>query len=256
MIKVVTINILRDLDYWEKRRYLLAAGLNESNADIIGVQEVNQNKANFLLEKLDYPYIFHLGDNAILSRHPFIQQEIIELQTQGRNAQLVNVEISNSNHQQNKKQFIFCNGHYFWRPGSRPERMQQFQLLVERLAEFTNELPIISVGDFNSVPQHPEVEFLKTNFTSAYAHIHGSEPEYTCPTPLPVHRKFHHTIYLRLTDIFINHQFTPWRGTLDYIFVNQKVQVKDCQLILTEPLPENPRIYPSDHFGIVADLEF
>lgn len=57
MIKIVTINILSDLDYWQERRDLLATGLKETNADIIGVQEVNQNKADFPQEKLVLPGI-------------------------------------------------------------------------------------------------------------------------------------------------------------------------------------------------------
>jgi endonuclease/exonuclease/phosphatase family metal-dependent hydrolase len=248
MIKVATINILVDTEYWSDRRNLLVAGLKEINADIIGVQEINEDKANFLVENLDMPYIYKVGDDAILSRHPFIQQEIIDLQIR-RPAQFVRVEINN-------KQFIFCNGHYFWGPGSCQERMIEFQRLVEYLHQLPPELPIINVGDFNAVPTNPEVQFLRKHFTSAYADFNCSEPEYTSPTPLLRKQKLRHLIYLKMTDIFVNHQFKPWRGTLDYIFVSNHVRVKNCQLFLTEPSPENPRIYPSDHFGIVADLEF
>jgi mRNA deadenylase 3'-5' endonuclease subunit Ccr4 len=79
MIKVATINICFDMEYWHKRRDLLVTGLKETNADIIGVQEIDENKANFLVEKLSMPYIYRVGDVAILSRHPFIQQEAIDL---------------------------------------------------------------------------------------------------------------------------------------------------------------------------------
>lgn len=42
---------------------------------------------------------------------------------------------------------------------------------------------------------------------------------------------------------------------LDYIFINQHWRVKDCQLILNQPSPDNRYLYPSDHFGLAADLE-
>jgi endonuclease/exonuclease/phosphatase family metal-dependent hydrolase len=253
MIKVVTINVLSDLDkeFWNERRDLLVAGLKEINADIIGGQEINSETSDFLAKNLDMPYIYQVEENgiAILSRYPFIQQEAIDLKTQGKFAQFVRLEINN-------KQFIFLNGHYFWRPGSCRERMEQFKLLVEHVAKLSPELPIINVGDFNAIPKTKEIRFLRNHFTSAYENYHGSEPEYTCPTPLKKTRSWKIVIVKRIVNMLLNRQLTPWRGTLDYIFVNHLIKVKNCQLILTEPSPENPLIYPSDHFGIAADLDF
>lgn len=249
MLKVATINICSDTEYWNRRRDLLVAGLREINADIIGIQEIDESKADFLLTNINMPYIHRVNGVAILSRHPFIQQEIIDLQTQGKIAQFVRVEISN-------KQFIFCNGYYYWQPGSCRARMKQFQLLVEHLAKLPPELPIINVGDFNAMPKTPEIKFLQNHFTSAYANYHGSEPEYTCPTPLMKTRTWRQIIIKRIVNILVHRDLKPWRGTLDYIFFNHHIQVKNCQLILTQPSPEHPLIYPSDHFGIAAELEF
>jgi hypothetical protein len=39
------------------------------------------------------------------------------------------------------------------------------------------------------------------------------------------------------------------------VFINQHLRVQNCQLILTEPAPNDPTLYPSDHFGIAAELE-
>jgi endonuclease/exonuclease/phosphatase family metal-dependent hydrolase len=252
MIKVVTINVLSDLDqeFWTERRDLLVKGLKEINPDIIGAQEINSETSYFLAQNLNLPYIYKLEQKgiAILSRYPFIQQEAIDLKTQGRFAQLVKLEVNN-------KQFIFLNGHYFWRPGSCQERMEQFKLLVDNITRLLPELPIINVGDFNAVPKTKEIKFLRNYFTSAYEHYHGSEPEYTCPTPLKKTRPLTIIIAKRIANIILNRQLKPWRGTLDYIFINKLVKVKHCQSILTEASPENPLIYPSDHFGIAADLE-
>jgi endonuclease/exonuclease/phosphatase family metal-dependent hydrolase len=54
---------------------------------------------------------------------------------------------------------------------------------------------------------------------------------------------------IRLSDIRLD-----WHGTLDYIFVDPRVKVLDCTLILDKPVPENPRLYASDHFGLLAVL--
>jgi endonuclease/exonuclease/phosphatase family metal-dependent hydrolase len=264
MIKVVTINILFKMQFWDQRQDLLVSGLKEINADIICLQEVNieANTGNRLAEQLGMPYIYQTNFSqlpykggceygiSILSRYPFSKQESLDLKTQGRLAQFVQVEI---NHQP----VIICNGHYYWQPGSCPERMEQFQLLVNWLGELPPELPIIIVGDFNATPDSSEVEFLRKHFTSAYAKYHGDEPEYTCPTPLvKASRKLWRAMGLRVINAVVHRTIKPWQGTLDYIFFNQHLEVKNCQLILTEASPENPLIYPSDHFGIVADFDF
>ncbi|AKG21649.1 endonuclease/exonuclease/phosphatase [Calothrix sp. 336/3] len=264
MIKVATINILFKMELWDKRQDLLVSGLQATNADIIALQEVNilGNTGDRLAEKLGMPYVYQVNcyespytggpayGIAILSRYPFIKQASLDLKTQGRVAQLVQVEINN-------QPVIICNGHYYWQPGSCQARMEQFQLLVNWLSELSPELPIIMVGDFNATPDTPEITFLRHHFTSAYAQFHGAEPEYTCPTPLArANRKLWRKMALGMINAVVHRSIKSWRGTLDYVFFNQHLQVNHCELILTEPAPENPLLYPSDHFGIAADFDF
>jgi endonuclease/exonuclease/phosphatase family metal-dependent hydrolase len=45
-----------------------------------------------------------------------------------------------------------------------------------------------------------------------------------------------------------------WHGTLDYIFVDPRIKVLDCTLIMDKPGQEDPRLYASDHFGLLAVL--
>jgi endonuclease/exonuclease/phosphatase family metal-dependent hydrolase len=175
-------------------------------------------------------------------------EQQLDLQSQGRLAQYVQVSINN-------QALIFCNGHYYWQPGAAPARMEQFKLVVDWLGNLSS-LPIIAVGDFNATPDTPEIKFIRQYFTSAYAAYHGQEPEYTCPTPLSKpSRSLTRTIGRRVINILVHRNIAPWRGTLDYIFTNQHVQVDNCELILTKPAPDNQQIYPSDHFGIAAELK-
>jgi endonuclease/exonuclease/phosphatase family metal-dependent hydrolase len=66
MIKVVTINISSDTEYWNRGRDLSVVGLREVNADIIGIQEIDEKKADFLLTNIDMPYIYRVNYVAIL----------------------------------------------------------------------------------------------------------------------------------------------------------------------------------------------
>ena len=55
-------------------------------------------------------------------------------------------------------------------------------------------MPIVAVGDFNGMPETPAIALMRERFTSAYAAIHGQEPEYTCPTPLKKHRSWQYKL--------------------------------------------------------------
>jgi endonuclease/exonuclease/phosphatase family metal-dependent hydrolase len=46
-----------------------------------------------------------------------------------------------------------------------------------------------------------------------------------------------------------------WHGTLDYIFVDPRLQTQDCQVVLNRPADDDPEIYPSDHFGLWATIK-
>ncbi|OUC12936.1 MAG: endonuclease/exonuclease/phosphatase [Alkalinema sp. CACIAM 70d] len=258
MVKVITINILFKLEDWEHRRELLVQGLAAEQADLIALQEVNlvQNTGDWLAEQLGMPYVstvpFPAADHAgmtygiaILSRYPFVQQAAIDLQSQGRLAQVVTVLI---NHQP----VVLCNGHYYWYPGSHPERDRQIQIVLDYLELQVGDQPVIAVGDFNGTPETSAIERMRQRFTSAYAAYHGQEPDYTCPPPIAPW-DLREWLYRSLRTFLFNRTFIPWKGTLDYIFVSSAWQVHDCRLILTQPA-QGSNLYPSDHFGIVADL--
>ncbi|MBD1909407.1 MULTISPECIES: endonuclease/exonuclease/phosphatase family protein [unclassified Leptolyngbya] len=260
MVKVATINILFDLTEWIQRREALADGLAAEKADVIALQEVKlpENTGAWLAEKLDMPYMYLTPKSspeghpvkegiAILSRYPFVQQDMIALQSQNRVSQYVQITV-------NEQPLVFCNGHYYWYPGPHPDRDLQVQQVLDWLGQLPSELPVIAVGDFNGTPDTSAIALMRQHFTSAYAAYHGQEPEYTCPTPL-VRRNWEKVLWHAWRNLRFNHTLRPWRGTLDYIFINQHLRVKDCQLILNQPAPNSRTLYPSDHFGIVADLE-
>ena len=115
-------------------------------------------------------------------------------------------------------------------------------------------MPIIAAGDFNGTPETTAIALMREHFVSAYETYYGREPDYTCPTPLAYRNTRKRLRYIWRNLIF-NRTLIPWRGTLDYIFVNQYLKVNDCRLILTKPGSQKS-LYPSDHFGISANVKF
>jgi endonuclease/exonuclease/phosphatase family metal-dependent hydrolase len=43
---------------------------------------------------------------------------------------------------------------------------------------------------------------------------------------------------------------------IDYIWIDESVKVKASGLCFNKPAPDNPMLWPSDHVGVWADLEF
>jgi endonuclease/exonuclease/phosphatase family metal-dependent hydrolase len=260
VVRVATINILNDLSRWQERRSLLAEGLAALSLDLIALQEVTDpvgcGTAHWLAESLNGYDLFLCPKSgwgrrweglAILSRLPVARHEILDLRSQQRTAQLVQVEAG-------KCHVAFINGHLFWLPGVHGARVRQ----VRRLLAWTDTLVpssrIIVCGDFNATPVSPPIRLMKEKFFSAHEAVHGCEPKYTCPTSLICSGRVRGPVTRSLLRLFSNTPGEPWRGTLDYIFVSSGVQVVDCDLILDCPSSHDPTLYASDHFGLAATL--
>jgi hypothetical protein len=95
---------------------------------------------------------------------------------------------------------------------------------------------------------------MQQQFTSAHSARHGREPEYTCPTPLKYQLSGVRKTLSRFGNYALNGSFMPWRGTVDYIFVNPRVHVVECKPVLNQPAPHDETLYPSDHVGLNATL--
>jgi endonuclease/exonuclease/phosphatase family metal-dependent hydrolase len=269
-LSLVTINILNDLSLWNERGRLLVDQLAFLDPDLIALQEVSivsdSSNAHWLANELNQgidvdkkkPYQVLLCPKtgkyakkeaiAILSRLPVKKHESLDLLSQNRVAQLARLQINNQN-------VILVNGHYYWQPGISESRQQQIEILLDFLDTQPVDQPLIICGDFNGLPGTPAIERMRQYFDSAYDFVNKDEPEYTCPTPLPKPKR----VYVRtLIMWFLRLRPKPnpnWRGTLDYIFVDPRLQTQDCKIVLNQPADHNPEIYPSDHFGLWATIK-
>lgn len=268
-LSIVTINILVDLSLWKKRRPLLLEQLAELDPDVIALQEVSlkekRSTAHWIAAELnrrelerEEEYQVYLSPKtgqdasqegiAILSRLPVKRHETIDLRTQNRVAQFIELKLEEG-------PLFFVNGHFYWHHGESEARKAQIELLLSFLDTQPAEVPILVVGDFNSKPGMASVDLMRRYFDSAHRAIHGEEPAYTCPTPLPDSK----IDELRLNILHrLGKDPDPepdWRGTVDYIFVDPRLTTLECRLVLDQPDPVNPRLYPSDHFGLYALIE-
>ncbi len=97
----------------------------------------------------------------------------------------------------------------------------------------------VVVGDFNADPREPAYRrMLDAGFRSAHAEANGGEPNITWPSGIQAPE--------------MDTDGEP--GCLDYIWVRGPIQVESCRVAFDRPAAEDPTLYPSDHFGLIARL--
>jgi endonuclease/exonuclease/phosphatase family metal-dependent hydrolase len=251
---VATLNLLDHQARPEERFPLIVAGLAAEWPDLVALQEVSAGRAQG--ERLaaalnaagaragrDEPYQYAQQTNlrrhdltvGILTRHTILDQTWVDLQGQGRVALAVTTTIDG-------QRLAFVSTHLFWEVGPAGEQARLYQagVLADWVARTFADTPAIVGGDFNAVPEGITYAYLTERWASLYAERHGAEPAWTCPTPLAP---------------------TPegWQGTLDYLFKAPRtapLRALDARLFLNAPAPHDPKLYPSDHVGVLARIAF
>jgi endonuclease/exonuclease/phosphatase family metal-dependent hydrolase len=239
-VKIATLNLRATANDWEARFPLVVDALAQTDADVIAVQEVRINVAQHkqLAQALTHgapytPYLCedwyepHILANAILSRLPIIEHERVELPQFFRTAQRIMLEIAG-------QKINIANTHLHHKPyRNEVIRLEQMRFLLDWLNEC--QTPYILMGDMNATPASETVQFAKRKLKSAYEVLHGTEPTVTFPTPLRS-----------------GENITP--RTIDYIFCTPELRVQAAHRMADTPHPENPLLYPSDHFGLYSEI--
>jgi endonuclease/exonuclease/phosphatase family metal-dependent hydrolase len=246
-VKVATLNLFNRMGDWESRFPLVVEQLQELAPDVIAFQEVDMmldqgmlisRAVNLRLPKRPHYRIKHATSPgqrasvfgiATLAKIECVEHQILDLMTFDRMAQRLV-------YQEDGQCFCVVNTHLHHPPDAPEERAEQAEYLLDWLSR-QESLPLIVMGDFNSYESEKTVSVMKSRLRSALETANGREPDFTWPTPV---------------NTFDN---SP-AGTLDYIYVSPEFQVVDAGLSFNQPSPENSDLYPSDHLGLYAVLEW
>jgi endonuclease/exonuclease/phosphatase family metal-dependent hydrolase len=261
ILRVATVKILNDLSRWGERRPLLVAGLDALSPDLVALQEVTDPLGTSTAHRLAGDlggYSVHVCPQAgrgrvregiaVLSRLLVEGHEILDLGSQRRTAQILQVKAGG-------RSVVLANGHYYWLPGAHAARVHQVRRVLDRVRAFDTATAVVACGDFNGTPGSPAITLMRRAFASAHEARHGTEPDFTCPTPLTSRNRLRGPVTRGLLRLFTNRPGGSWRGTLDYIFVSPGVRVVECEVFLDRPSPDDPTLYASDHLGLAATLE-
>jgi len=242
-LKCLTLNLRGIANRWQDRFPLIAQLLHEHAPHIIALQEsrlkINQAQtvANALADiNPDMTYSIHQSpdwyepnvmSNVILSAVPVLSHGRIELNIGYRTAHRIRINWQG-------QEMNIANTHLHHKPYQDEHiRLKQMKHTLAWLQ--AQNIPYILMGDFNARPESETIQFAKQYTQSAYETIHRQEPDFTFPTPLR------------------EENFQP--RTIDYIFTQQGAfEVVNAQLVGNTPHENDPTLYASDHFGLVAEL--
>lgn len=240
-LHVATLNLRNIADRWPERLPLLLADMAALQPDLLGLQEcvfaIGQDRllgaagAGRYASRQAWAGRPEYG-NAILGREPLALGDGERLDL-GRNRSALRVPVSLPDGA--SLDYVVTHLHHLVPDES--VRAEQARALTAWLGSSTGN--VIVVGDFNAEPVEPAYRvMLDAGFRSASAEANGFEPAVTWPSGI------------QAPGMDVDGE----PGCLDYIWVRGQITVASCRLVFDRRAVDDPTLYPSDHFGLVAQI--
>jgi endonuclease/exonuclease/phosphatase family metal-dependent hydrolase len=245
-MRVLTFNLRNVNDRYEERKPLLVAGFRNLAPDIAALQEVSFEREarqdDLLAASAGRPSLslearsprYPDFGNAILVATGEVQAHELLSLNHGRVAQRALIALPR------QRMLWVVNTHLHHRPLEPLVREAQARLICEWMAAAPAADAVVIAGDFNTPPFEPAYAVMtEGGYRSAYREANGVEPAVTWPSGIQAPTMD--------TDGEPN--------CLDYIWLRGAVRVRSARLVFDVHAPGDPTLYPSDHFGILAELD-
>ena len=240
-LRIATLNVRNTADRWRERRSLLVRQLVDLAPDLIGVQELRvlPDQAAWIVREVERRSSGRLRYRpfrrtkcgppglwegiGVLSRVPVMAAASLCLGVQARVAQRVTVRAPGGG------VVDVYNTHLGF---TEDVRTVQARRILDWMGS-RPPVPVILIGDFNARPGSPTIELVSGRLRSAHVEVHGHEPPLTVPTPL-------------------RRGATGDGSVLDYVFVNDSIEVRQADVAFDQVDPADPTLAASDHYGLVV----
>lgn len=245
-ISILSLNIWFDSEDWPARFELMLKEIRQLDPDIIGMQEVIQrqelnNQAMQLADSLGYYFYFDSVDdesrdtrfgNAILSRYPIEETNFRALEPLDAYRKVVHTRISVDG------QVLDVYNTHLHNPQETTEtRITQMRDMLDFIDETSTSDLVFVTGDFNANPDWEEMDVMYDRFIDVYPMFYENhlDPEHST----------------------LNYHIGHSQRRIDYVFFEEKssdfLTPVSAEIVLDKP-NEND-IYPSDHFGVLANFD-
>jgi endonuclease/exonuclease/phosphatase family metal-dependent hydrolase len=263
--RFVTVNLWGENGPHERRLDLIGAELESLTPDVVALQEVRTvpgkltNQAETLARRLGGSHVFApvtewgggVEGLAIVSRFPVLEAAHRRLphatETEGRLVLSALLDIAGG-------PVWVHTAHLSYRHQEGKIREDQVLALDEEVARRASgsPQPQVLMGDFNTVPESDEIRWLcglctlggrSVFYQDAWAAVRVGDPGITWARENPHRARMGWLRADRRIDyIFVTASRRDGRGT-----------VRDARVILDQPDADG--LYPSDHYGVMADVQ-
>lgn len=246
--RVATLNLARNEKRWEERRELIVRQFGELKPDIIALNEISIGlETGRWLQKMvgerfgiDYFLVQQSGSDVspaakdaegFLTRYRVVEEAHIEYLSHPGVGLTLRVEIEG-------QRVDFYVTHLYRSRGEDAIRFSQAQQLLGWLSTRHGVRHRVVCGDFNATLEIPSVKLMASVF----------KPTQTQPTA-----------FTPLQEPGGTPSHPSWERfdrCIDYIWVTGSIKVLRSGVCFNKPAADDPTLWPSDHVGVWADLEF
>jgi endonuclease/exonuclease/phosphatase family metal-dependent hydrolase len=245
--RVVTLNLEQDHNRWDERRPLVLEGLRVLNPDVIALNEVSilrQSARGLQRDLASLPGVDHnlvqqtrvnglasVEGEALLTRFAMIETGNLDYRTRDMVAQVTRILVDG------RPLDVYVT-HLYMSRGDDSLRLFQVQQLLAWIDSRNDVSTCIVCGDFNATLDMPSAALMASRF----------RPTQTSPTAFTP---------LAGPDGAISHPYWPRMDRcIDYIWTTGAIETLASGVCFDRPDAADPSLWPSDHAGVWADLEF
>ena len=251
-VKILTLNTWQERGPWHERWELIFAGLKFYLPDIIAFQEIfHTNWADEVQKRSGYPHLIKSGHDSglvFLSKYAALKSECIILPTKSpyedylRFCHYVLFAVG-------KKRLAGFNTHLSWQQHDDQVRLKQTQEVHSFVTQKSKGgwlrlgLPDAAfiAGDFNSAPNKPSIQSVQKVWLDTFAVANPGVEGLTWNYKNPYAERAR--------------EHMPERR-IDYIFTSkiEKTAIRSSKVVFDQP--DSNGTFPSDHFGVMTEIDF
>ena len=245
--RVATLNLEQNHKRWDERRELIVQQLGELSPDVWALNEIciplqtGRWLQRVAREQLGFSYALlqqskvngsSLRDGeALLTRYPVVETANFDYRTLDMVAQVVRLNVTG------KLLDVYVT-HLYGSRGDDALRLFQVQQLLAWIQTRDDVAAPVICGDFNATLAMPAAQLMASVF-------YPTQTAVTAFTPL------------QDTDGTVSHPYwARFDRCIDYIWVAGPLTVLASGVCFNKASAHDPTLWPSDHAGVWADLEF
>jgi endonuclease/exonuclease/phosphatase family metal-dependent hydrolase len=247
VLRIATLNLEQNHKRWEARRELIAGQLKDLHPDFLALNEIHvPNETGRWLQRaaanlMGIKYVLlqqsKVGEDSrtqaegLLTRYPVLETASLDYRSHNCVALATRFEI------EGRILDVYVT-HLIAAREADSARQDQVRQLLEWIHRRDDADYSIACGDFNATLEQPSIRLMSGAF----------RPTETQPTAFtPLREPGGHPTHP---------EWERFDRCIDYIWVSESVKVKSSGLCFDRPAPDDPDLWPSDHVGVWADLEF